>query len=213
MADYRLICGNKRYSSWSMRPWVAMKAAGIAFDEETIWLDTDTAREEKLRHSPAARVPILLHDGQSIWDSLAICEYLADRHPDAGLWPTDPKKRARARSLVCEMHSGFMSLREEMPLNTTRRQRLSRSPSESTKGDIARIEEIWGDAEGPFLFGEFSLADAFFAPVASRFVSYQAKVEAAAHGYMNRLLGTEAVSEWLRLADAEDKTLPDVDGL
>src|SRR5690606_24543229 len=139
-------------------------------------------------HSPAGRVPVLRHGALVVWDSLAICEYVAELFPDRGLWPSAVARRARARSLCAEMRAGFQALRQELPMNTRRRRRTQRPLSDAVHGDIARIEEIWSDAEGPFLFGEFGIADAFFAPVASRFLSYGIEVEGPAAAYQARLL-------------------------
>lgn len=213
MAAMQLILGDKNYSSWSMRPWVALRAAGIPFDETTIELDTPTARVEKLRHSPAGRVPVLLRDGFAVWDSLAICEHVAELFPDRGLWPADPADRARARSLCAEMHAGFQALRSELPMNIRRDRALRDGPSATARDDLRRIAEIFTGARGPFLFGEFGIADAFFAPVACRLRGYRIELPDAAGAYAARLLAHPAVEEWCAAARRERHALPGYDAI
>ena len=170
-----LVIGNKNYSSWSLRSWLTLRKAGIDFQEELVWLDVENTRERLLSFSGSARVPVLVVDEWAIWDTLAICEWAAEQAPT--LWPTDPMIRARARSVTAEMHSSFDALRTAMPMNIRAEdRRLTITPG--VEADIARILTIWRDcrarheADGPWLFGAFSIADAFYAPVVSRFHSY-----------------------------------------
>ena len=214
----QLVIGNKNYSSWSMRPWVLMTHLGIPFTEKRIWLDTASARGEKLAHAPTARVPVL-HDGDvTVWDSLAIIEYLAEQFPERGIWPEDERTRARARSLCAEMHSGFSSLRTDLPMNC--RGRGARSTlREETFEDIDRILQIWTETprefahDGSFLFGRFCAADAFFAPVASRFLTYELPPEGEPSHYWRSLLALPAVQQWMDTAAKEPNVLDSVDQL
>src|SRR5256886_1695424 len=169
-----LVIGNKNYSSWSLRPWIAMKVLGIAFDEVRIPLYRPGSKEQILRYSPAGRVPILRDGDTVVWDSLAILEYLAERHPQ--LWPADPAQRAKARSVSAEMHSGFAKLREHMSMNTRKRY-PGKGRTPEVLADIARIDAIWAEATGPFLFGAFTAADAMYAPVVLRFRTYEVDVQ------------------------------------
>ena len=191
MPDFELIIGNKNYSSWSLRPWLTLRQFGIPFVETSIALDTATARDEKLEHAPTARVPVLRMDGFAIWDSLAICEYLAETYPEKELWPAGAHARARARSLCAEMHSSFLALRTEMPMNCRGRSGTAdpkRRDGDEVRADVARVTQAWVETRaefgggGPFLFGEFSIADAFFAPVVSRFVTYAIELEGGVRG-------------------------------
>ncbi len=216
MADtnYTLIIGDKNYSSWSLRPWLAMKQFDIPFVEQRIHLRQPESKANILRHSPSGKVPALKTNGLVVCDSLAILEYLADRHASLGLWPNDPVARALARSVSAEMHAGFATLRNEMPMDL-----LSIYPTppvgEALHGEIARIVEIWGDLRGnygvrtgDFLFGAFCNADAMFAPVATRFRTYQVDLGAfgddgTAQAYAQALLALPAMAEWTRGAAAE----------
>ena len=213
-----LVIGNKNYSSWSMRPWVLFKHFDIPFVERQLWLDTPTSREEKLRYSPTARVPVLVDDGLRVWDSLAIVEYLAERCPDRAIWPSDRSGRARARSLCAEMHAGFATLRAELPLNCRARRVRPRTPRPA-EDDIRRITEMWGatrrefGAGGDFLFGAFCAADAFYAPVASRFLTYAVELDGEAERYRHALLDHPAVLEWMAGASEEGHVLESVEAL
>jgi len=208
MADFKIVLGNKNYSSWSLRGWLALKRCGVPFDEEVVPLYQDDWRARLLAVSPAGKVPALLHDGQVIWDSLAIVEYLAELFPDAGLWPSGRAARALARALAAEMHAGFMALREDMPMNFRGDiQPPQRGPR--VEADIARVVQIWQDCRarfadgGAFLFGGFSAADAFYAPVAQRFAAYAVDVPPAAAAYRDAVLATPEVAEWREAALAE----------
>jgi len=197
-----LVIGNKNYSSWSMRPWIAMKAAGIPFEEVLIPLYLEGSAEKILKYSPAGKVPIL-HDGDlKIWDSLSILEYLAEKFPDKGLWPKDAAARALARSVSAEMHSGFQPLRQHCTMNLWLPVKPRPMPDE-VYANMKRIETIWADCRsqygrgGPFLFGErFGNADAMYAPVVARFNNYGLPVGPATRAYMDAVMATPAWKEW-----------------
>jgi glutathione S-transferase len=205
-----LVIGNKNYSSWSMRPWVAMVAFGIPFQEVRVLLDkTDTAARIA-EYSGAGRVPVLLAGEITIWDSLAICEYLAEQFPALHLWPRDVAARAMARSVSAEMHSGFAGLRSAMSMNI-RVSLPGRGRTPEAQADIGRVCEIWEAClsrfgHHQFLFGEFSLADAFFAPVVMRFETYGVPLAPALQAYCDRVQAHPAVARWVREAKAETET-------
>jgi len=212
--NYTLIIGDKNYSSWSLRPWLAMKQFGLPFVEERIHLRQPESKANILKHSPSGKVPALKTNGLVVCDSLAILEYLADRHPDLGFWPKDAEERALARSVSAEMHAGFATVRNEMPMDL-----LSTYPlppiGEALHGEIARMVEIWGDLRGKyggntgdFLFGPFCNADAMFAPVATRFRTYGIDLsgfgdDGTAQSYAEAVLALPAMAEWTRGAAAE----------
>lgn len=179
---YTLVIGNKIGSSWSLRPWILMKQASISFDEVHVALRQHTTSPEIRKHSPSGLVPLLKHGDLSIWDSLAIAEYLNEQHPDAQLWPADRGRRAVARSAAAEMHSGFRDLRVNLPMEFTSRG-LPPQEGGDWRKDVRRIVELWRGVrsahakDGPFLFGRFSIADAMYAPVCSRFTSYAVSLE------------------------------------
>lgn len=198
----KLVIGNKNYSSWSMRPWVAMKAGGIDFKEIFIPLYTGPADKQRLLDvSPAGKVPALIDGDVTVWDSLAIIEYLAERFPEARLWPDAREARAHARSISAEMHSGFAALRNECGMNLHRPVK-AKPLSEAARADIARVQEIWTDcrtrygAQGPYLFGEFSAADAMYAPVVHRFRTYAINVSPVVRDYMTAMIAFPAFAEW-----------------
>jgi glutathione S-transferase len=207
----QLIIGNKNYSSWSLRPWLAMKVAGIAFTEQRIALYQPASKEKILAYSPAGRVPCLVDGDLRIWDSLAICEYLAERQ--AGLWPRDASARAQARSISAEMHSGFASLRTHMSMNI-RKRHPGKGRTPEVLADIARIAGMWSDcrakhgAGGAFLFGGFSIADAMYAPVVLRFRTYEVELPPPARAYAEAVLALPALKAWMADAEAETETLP-----
>jgi glutathione S-transferase len=196
-----LVLGNKNYSSWSMRPWMALKAAGVAFDEVVIPLYTDDPADKQriLKYSPAGKVPILLDGAVTVWDSLAIIEYLAEKFPDKGFWPADTAARAHARSISAEMHSGFMALRNECSMNI-KRPVHKRTLSADAKANAERVQQIWSECRkaygGPFLFGAFSGADAMYAPVVHRFRIYGVEVTGAAADYMGAMQAHPAFATW-----------------
>ena len=197
-----LVIGNKNYSSWSLRAWLAMKVLGLAFEEKRIALYTPEAKAQILRYSPAGKVPILVDGATTVWDSLAILEYLAERHP--GLWPAERAERARARSVCAEMHSGFPSLRTHMSMNVRRRY-PGRGRTPEVLEEIARIEAIFDAAKGPFLFGAFGAADAMYAPVVLRFRTYE--VEVRNRRYIEAVLALPAMREWIEAAGRETESI------
>jgi glutathione S-transferase len=211
MTQYTLVIGNKAYSSWSLRPWLAMRHVGLAFDEVRIPLYQDDHAAKIRTYSPSGKVPILVDGGTTVWDSLAICEYLAERHPDRSLWPADAAARAQGRAISAEMHAGFAPLRGSMGMNV-RRSFPGIGMNAAVAADIARIETIWHDSltrfGGPFLLGAFSIADAMYAPVATRFKTYAVALSNTAQGYVDRLLSLPAMREWYAGANAETEVLP-----
>src|SRR4030088_1447154 len=205
----KLVIGNKNYSSWSMRPWLALRHNNIAFDEVFIPLYTgDADKKRLLSFTPSGKVPALIDGDVTIWDSLAIIESLAERFPEARLWPEDPARRAHARSISAEMHSGFAALRNECGMNLHRPGRAIALSSEA-RADIARVQQIWSECReryakfGPFLFGAFGGADAMFAPVVHRFRTYAIPVAPGAQAYMDTMLSQPAFQEWTRAGLAE----------
>ncbi|MBT8422692.1 MAG: glutathione S-transferase family protein [Gammaproteobacteria bacterium] len=208
----KLIIGNKNYSSWSLRPWLLLSEAGIPFEEQRIVLDTPATAAQIRRYSPAGRVPVLIVDKTPVWDSLAIAETVAERFPQAKLWPDDANERAHARSISAEMHSGFMALRDAMPMNCRAMGRKVPLP-DSVTGDIDRIFEIWSDCRdrygdaGGWLFSRFSVADAMFAPVVLRFRTYGINLPDKACHYPARLLQSEAVQNWLQASESETEVI------
>ncbi|MFC7048836.1 glutathione S-transferase family protein [Emcibacter nanhaiensis] len=207
MSDFSLIIGNKNASSWSLRPWLVMKEAGLEFEEIIVDLFSG-ARQEKIRKlNPAGRVPALRHGGQLIWDSLAICEYIAELAPDKKLWPEDRAARARARSVSAEMHAGFPTLRGRMPMAC-----LQTYPTPQLEGDllweVGRIRQIWREcleaSDGPFLFGHFTIADAMYAPVVSRYRTYQVPLDPPLQAYAERMLEQTAMKDWFRECNPAD---------
>jgi len=209
----KLVIGNKNYSSWSFRPWIAMKVAGLPFDEEVISLYVDGSREKILQHSPGGKVPILIDGGTHVWESLAILEYLAEKFPDAGLWPADRQPRAHARAISTEMHAGFAAFREECTMSFWRPP-AKRALSAAAQANVARVQEIWTNARatygagGPFLFGGFSAADAMYAPVVQRFIAYDIDVSAPVKAYMQAMTALPAWGEWRRAALRETWVIP-----
>jgi len=215
MSELTLVMGNCNYSSWSLRAWLALEQTGLTFQEQVIWFDEDPERLQRKEHSPTGRVPVLLHGDVTIWDSLAIGEYLAELAPEAGLWPPTAPARARARSLCAEMHSGFPAVRNAMPLNM--RARSTIQIHQSIQDEIQRLSSMWDatrreyGASGPFLFGERSLADAFYAPVASRFRTYGVDLEGQAAEWMKTVLEMPAMRAWSRRAETEGHPDPEYD--
>jgi glutathione S-transferase len=205
----KLVIGNKNYSSWSMRPWLALRANNIAFDEIFIPLYTGDADKQRiLNFTHSGKVPTLIDGDVTIWDSLAVIEYAAERSPKARLWPEDSARRAHARSISAEMHSGFMALRNECGMNLHRP--VGAIPlSDDARANIARVQQIWIECRerygkmGPFLFGEFGAADAMFAPVVHRFRTYAIEVAPDAREYMDTMMSLPAFKEWTSAALAE----------
>jgi glutathione S-transferase len=202
-----LIIGNKNYSSWSFRPWIAMKVAGIAFDETVISLESKDFKARITAASGAGKVPVLRDGDVRVWESLAILEYLAEKFPAAALWPHDPAARAAARAVASEMHAGFAPLRRQLPMNMWRPVKARALDAEAS-ANVARIDAIWSEAltksGGPFLFGKFGAADA----MVSRFHTYAVAVGAAARSYMNAVMALPTWSEWRDAARREPWVLP-----
>ncbi len=209
---YTLIVGTRDWSSWSLRPYLALRHIGIPFDEELVPLKRETTSPEILKYSPTGRVPVLkITEGgstYSVWDSLAICETLADRHAEAKLWPDDVKTRAIARAYAAEMHSGFPDVRQQLTMDFARRLPTP-ALRDDTKTQIARIIAAWSEAleqhahNGGFLFGRFSVADCMYGPVVSRFVTYGVEVPAPVRLYMERMMALPAMLDWGRASQAE----------
>ncbi len=208
MPRLALVIGNKNYSSWSMRPWVLMRQAGIEFEEIALSFDDQARVPGAERYSPTRKVPVLLTDGEPVWDSLAICETLAEMFPGKQLWPADAKARRSARAACAEMHSGFMQVRSAMPMNI-RASHPGKGMSEGVQRELDRIVELWRDCRnrfgrgGPMLFGTFAVPDAYYAPVAMRFLTYAPALPEDARTYMAALLELGAVREWMDAARTE----------
>lgn len=207
-----LVIGNKRHSSWSMRPWVALRATGVPFEERVIGLDLPDTAAEIAKVSPSGRVPVLFDGALRVWDSLAICEYLHEKLPDAGLFPRDAAARAVARSACAEMHAGFVALRTELPMRIypPGEPVPAVSPSDAARADLARITSLWAElrarhgAGGPFLFGAFGVADAFYAPVAvGRMLAYGVELDAPTRAYVDAVASHPAVAAWVAGAHGE----------
>jgi glutathione S-transferase len=208
MARLGLVIGNKTYSSWSMRAWLALKHTNQPFQETVVPLDLADTHAAILRHSPSGRVPVLHHGDVTVWDSLAIGEYLAEAFPDAGLWPAARAARAVARAVSAEMHAGFAALRDSMPMDVHRRY-AGRGMTPEVARDIARITGIWRDCRArfdgdrPFLFGRFTIADAMYAPVATRFTTYAVELDPVSAAYVEAIQALPAMREWLEAARRE----------
>jgi glutathione S-transferase len=208
---FHLTIGNKNYSSWSMRPWFAMKVAGIPFEEAVISLNAPDFKE-RLKMSGTGKVPVLVDGAVQVWESLAILEYLAETIPAARLWPADPAARAHARAIANEMHAGFVPLRRQCPMNMWRPVKKMELSAEAA-ANTARIDAMWSDcrarfgAGGPFLFGTFTASDAMYAPVVSRFHTYAVEVGAASRAYMAAVMALPAWAEWRAAALKEEWVL------
>jgi len=208
-----LLIGNKNYSSWSFRPWLAMKVAGIKFEETVISLDAGDFKMRVTALGGPGRVPVLSDGDVRVWESLAILEYLAEKFPAAGLWPQQPVARAHARAIASEMHAGFVSLRNHLPMNVARPV-IFRALDPGSAKDVTRIDAIWTECRntyggsGPFLFGAFGAADAMFAPVVWRLHTYAVEVSATALDYMRAMMALPAWQQWREAARREDWVLP-----
>jgi len=206
--DLALIIGNKNYSSWSMRPWVLLRQADIPFREIQLWFDEDGRPKGIEPYSPTRQVPVLLVNDEPVWDSLAICETVAQLFPEKRLWPGDTRAQALARSACAEMHAGFRSLRSAMPMNI-RASLPGKGMSPAVERDIARIVALWSDCRsrfgsgGALLFGHFTVADAYFAPVATRFITYEVALPPVARDYVEAVRKLPAVAEWMSAARRE----------
>lgn len=216
MSDFTLVIGNRNYSSWSLRGWLACRLAGVTFDEKLIPLDMPETAAALLAASPAARVPVLIHCGRVIWDTLSIAEYLNEIRPDAAMWPEDPTDRAHARSLAAEMHSGFNGIRNRCPMDI-RSQIAPINAPEDVLADVQRLETAWraarvaSKAVGPYLFGRWTLADVFFAPVASRCLTYGLPLSAEATEYRDAVLAHPDMRDWCDGARLETWRIPHED--
>ena len=212
MTQLTLVIGNKNYSSWSLRAWLAMKQSGLEFAEVRIPLDAQTTNAEIRRYSPSGKVPVLIDGDLKVWESLAICEYVAERFANH-LWPADIAQRAIARSICAEMHAGFQNLRENMPMDC-RNHYPGEGMTPGVEAEIDRILAIWRECRlkfgtgGDMLFGQFTIADAMFAPVVMRFVTYEVKLYAETKAYADALLALPAMQEWLAAAYSESENIP-----
>jgi glutathione S-transferase len=208
MAKLTLVIGNKRYSSWSLRPWIALKQIGLPFREVQVFLRRPETKAEILKHSPSGKIPCLIEGELSVWDSLAILEYLNELKPEAQLWPRDRAARAYARSISAEMHSGFTALRQHLGMDLQREPQPGTWPAEAS-ADIERVQAIWAEcrtrhgAGGPFLFGHFTVADAMYAPVVTRFHRYGVRLDPALAAYRDAVLALPAMQEWTKAAQTE----------
>jgi len=209
----KLVIGNKNYSSWSLRGWLALAQAGLEFEEIRIPLSRPESKEQILHYSPSGKVPCLIDDGLTIFDSLAICEYINEQYAAGRLWPRDPGTRARARAVAAEMHSGFAPLRTHMSMEIRARypeRGAAAQQREDVAADIARIKEVWTEclaAGGPLLFGEFSIADAFYAPVVTRFATYGVALPGPLAAYSDRVIALPSMQRWIAAARTEAETI------
>jgi glutathione S-transferase len=212
MADFTLVIGNKNYSSWSLRGWLMARIAGLAFDEVLIPLDLPETQAAIRKHSPSGKVPVLLHRGLAIWESLAIAEYLNDLKPESGLWPAAEAARAHARSISAEMHAGFAELRDKMPMNI-RASYTRKGVTPAVRADIERITGLWRDSrkrfagaaakDDGFLFGTIGAADAMYAPVVTRLRTYGVKLDSDTEAYCNAVMAYPPMKEWVEAAKHE----------
>lgn len=208
MAGLLLLIGNRKYSSWSLRPWIVLKQAGIKFDEKFVALQRPDTRAKILKYSPSGRVPFLRHGKIEVWESLAICEYLNEAFPKAGLWPKDKAARAQARAVSNEMHAGFAELRRHLGMDVSRKIDVP-ARIEAVRGEVDRIAAIWSQCRrkfgkgGPFLFGKFSIADGMYAPVATRFDTYGVKLPPVPAAYVKTMMNLPAMGEWIAAAKQE----------
>ncbi len=217
---YKLVIANRNYSSWSLRAWLFLTASNVPFEEIRIPLFTESWPADIAEYSPTGRVPVLLDDDITIWDTTAIIEHVREEYPHAVGWPESARMRAHARSVSAEMHSGFLAVRDELPQNIRARNKLEmRQLSGSCRKQIARIDEIWTDcrsrygASGKWLFGEFSIADVMFMPVALRFVTYSIPVSDSAREFVDAAQDSESVRQWIEAARAESESLSFIDDL
>ena len=218
MSELVLVLGNRNYSSWSLRAWLTVEQSGLPFREKNIWFDEDRDKGQRLQFSPTGKVPVLLHGDLAIWDSLAIGEYLAELAPTAGLWPEDRQARARARTLCAEMHAGFFAIREKMPMNVRGRGQY-RDRGADVEEEIRRLASMWTETrrefgkDGPFLFGQRSLADTYYAPVASRFRTYGVTLQDEAREWAETVLDLPTMKAWAEQAETEGHPNPAYDAL
>ncbi len=211
-----LYIGNRNYSSWSLRAWLLMRQAGIEFEERMVRFSDPEFAAKIARLGAPPRVPVLVDDGFVVWDSMAIAEYLAERFPQAGIWPVEQRWRARARSVCAEMHAGFAALRKSLPMNIEAQlPEVGASVSADVRRELERLVTMWGELRsahaggGRFLFGNFCAADAFYAPVVSRLATYEVSVPSQIRDYMEAIMGLEGMREWCDAARAEHDFMPD----
>ncbi len=214
-----LVIGNWNYSSWSLRPWLALEMSGLRFEVERVPLYQPETKARLLAHSSAGLVPVLKHGDLSIWESLSICEYVAEQAPRAGLWPDDAATRAEARSVATEMHGGFPAVRHSLPMHFCGRAKRTPALSDDARAQIARIEALWTDCRrrhagaGPFLFGRFSIADAMYAPVTTRFRTYGIALSSEAQAYREMICALPPMQKWGEQAARETERMPATDKL
>ena len=205
----KLVIGSKNYSSWSMRPWVLLKHFELKFEEVSVSLFTPGYEKQLKKHSPSQKVPALLDAGVEIWDSLAICEYISEQYLENKAWPSEVMERARYRAICCEIHSGFQGIRADLPMNCRATRKLS--VGEDTMREVRRIDELWSsallDSGGPYLFGEFSIADCMFAPIVSRFTTYQLPLSCVSALYCEEMLRNSAFRAWLDFAKNDPQVI------
>jgi len=212
-----LVIGNRNYSSWSLRAWLYLRESGIEFEEVFISLHVGNWRDEVAKYTAAGRVPVLIENDITVWDSMAIMAHILDRYPDAVGWPADPTDRALAQSISAEMHAGFLAIRGELPQNI--RIRRSATVSDECRAQIGRVQAIWSDCRercghrGSWLFGDFGIADVMFVPVALRFVSYGIPVEGSAAEFVRAAVALPSVQEWVHASQDEGLPLDFVDEL
>jgi glutathione S-transferase len=207
--DLTLVVGSKTFSSWSLRPWILLKQANIPFKEVVIALNQVSTREQIRKFSPSGRIPVLLHGDVRVWDSLAISEYLHEIFPERELWPRKAEDRALARSVSAEMHSGFPAMRQQLSMNVTKRLPTP-ALSDDTQSDLKRVFDIWNEclsrSGGPFLFGNFTIADAMYAPVTTRMTTYSIPLTGAIEKYVETMAALPAMQEWVRAAHTESES-------
>ena len=208
MAGLLLLIGNRKYSSWSLRSWIVLRQAGIKFDEKFVALQQPDTGAKILKYSPSGKVPFLRHGKIEVWESLAICEYLNEAFPKAGLWPKDKAARAHARAVSNEMHAGFAELRRHLGMDVSRQIDVP-ARIEAVRGEVDRVAAIWSQCRrkfgkgGPFLFGKFSIADGMYAPVATRFTTYGVKLPPVPAAYVKTMMNLPAMQEWIAAAKQE----------
>lgn len=213
MSGLTLAIANKKYSSWSLRAWLAMKLTGQPFREVVIFMKKPDTTARMLEFGPTGKVPVLCDGDSTLWESLAICEHLAERFPQAGLWPADPVAKAHCRSCATEMHGGFADLRQQMPMVVDRD--IEREPTEGTAANVARIQAIWRSAReqfgakagGPFLYGKPTIADCMYAPVVFRFTGYRVKLDGLSQDYVKAMMAWPLMQEWIAGARAETEII------
>lgn len=207
----KLVIGNKNYSSWSLRPWLLLSQFNLPFDEINISLGAENVSDQLRQFSPSCRVPVFIDGAVTVWDSLAICETVSERYLAGSGWPAEESMRAYARSISAEMHSSFLALRNELPMNCRARRKIT--ISSLAQKDIARVDAIWSDcvskAGGPWLFGDFSIADCMFAPVVLRFRTYGIGLSADSQRYMDHMLSNKHLLAWVEAGKKEKEVLPE----